>query len=98
MAPVDSRPPGYTARKWAKKGALSSGLARVHRTAIKRAEAHDPSKIAGAPLLFPIAKAGRFWAFGAADLLGFGRRGLGRRRRLLLVVFDLGFILNDNWS
>jgi len=53
-------------------------------------------KIGGAALLFPIAKAGRLRAFGATNFLGLGRWGLGRRRRLLLVVFDLGFIMHHN--
>ena len=53
-------------------------------------------KIGGAALLFPIAKAGRLRAFGATNFLGLGRWGLGRRRRLLLVVLDLGFIIHHN--
>jgi hypothetical protein len=53
-------------------------------------------KIAGAALLFPIAKAGRLRAFGATNFLGLGWWGLGRRRRLLLVFFDLGFIMHHN--
>ena len=55
-------------------------------------------KIGGAALLFPIAKTGRLRAFGAPNFLGLGRWGLGRRRWLLLVFFDLGFIIHHNLS
>lgn len=98
MAPADSRPPGCTVRNWPGRAGLSSGGASVHRTDIKQPGGHGFLKIAGAALLFPIAKTGRLRAFGATNFLGPGRWGLGRRRRLLLVVFDLGFIIHHNLS
>jgi len=54
-------------------------------------------KVADAALLVPIATAGWFGPFGAANFLRLGGWRLGRRRRLFLVFFDLGFILHDKW-
>ena len=96
MAPADSRPPGCTRRNWPGQARLSSGGASVHRTDIKRPGGQGFLKIGGAALLFPITKTGRLRAFGATNFLGLGRWGLGRRLRLFLVFFDLGFILHSH--